>query len=320
LKAITLDRKKRMSESLITKYRPRSFEEVIGHEDLLRALQRAIAAPTRPHNYLFTGVAGLGKTSLARIVADKIGAEVLEVDGASQTGIDSIRALIEVGQYRSLSGSDSKMYIIDECHRLSKPAWDALLKTLEEPPEHLYFALCTTEPGTIKETIITRCYHVPLKPLPIADIELLLDIVCEAEEWKPSGDVIQMVIAAATGQPRKALSMIQAVHDAKDRDEAKRIISLVEESEPFLEIMRHLASGKKSWEFIRNQISKMGEEDFDSMATQASSYISKVMLAEANDTKAKHIWSLLDALVFPASTYDRKAAFVAAIGRMLWAV
>lgn len=308
-----------MTEALIVKYRPNSFEEVIGHEEIVRALQRVIQSPSRPHNYLFTGPAGLGKTTLARIVGNAIGAEILEVDAASQSSVESARSLIELGQYRSLSGAQSKMFIVDECHSLSRNAMDALLKTLEEPPEHLFFALCTTEMHKIKETIVSRCYHVPLKPLAAPDIELLVEAVCEAEEWKPNGDVIQMVVSASTGQPRKALSILQSIHDAPTREEAKRIVALLDDSEPVLELLRHVVSGKRSWKIIQTELEKMGDEDFGSLATSASRYIANAMIKETNEEKAKNLWHLLDALVFPSSTFDQKAAFFAAIGRMLWA-
>jgi DNA polymerase III gamma/tau subunit len=307
-----------MMEPLIVKYRPESFDEVIGHEDVVAALERRVMSDGCPHNYLFTGPAGTGKTTLARIVAAALDAEVLEVDAASQSSIDSVRELIELGQYRSMSGATRKMFIIDECHGLSRQAFDALLKTLEEPPEHLFFALCTTEAQRLKTTVVSRCYHVPLHPLPPPQIELLIDLVCEAEGWKPSGDIIQMVVSAATGQPRKALSILESCHDAKDRDEARRVIALVEESEPFLEIMRHLASGKRVWKFVQTELAKIGEEDFDSLATSAARYISNVMLKEQTDERARAMWGLLDALTFPSSTFDRRAAFMCAIGRMMW--
>lgn len=307
-----------MFESLITKYRPRSFDEVIGHEAVIAALERRVRSSDRPHCYLFTGPAGTGKTTLARIVGNAIGAEILEVDAASQGSIDNARDLIELGQYASLSGAETKMFIIDEFHGLSRAAMDALLKTLEEPPAHLYFALCTTEAHRVKETIVSRCYHVPLRPLPSTEIELLLDVVCASEEWTPAGDIIQMVIAAATGQPRKALTILEAVHDAKDRDEAKRIVALHDDTEPFIEILRHLTSGKHVWPFIQERLQKLDDEDFDALAASSARYITTVMVKEENEERAKAMWQLLDALTFPSSTYDRRAAFMCAIGRMLW--
>ena len=307
-----------MAEPLIVKYRPTSFDEVIGHEEIVGALRRVIASDTRPHCYLLTGPSGLGKTTLARIIASEIGAEVLEFDAASNSGIDATRELIELGQYRSLSGSATKMILIDEAHGLSRQAIDALLKTLEEPPDHLYFALCTTELQRIRETVVTRCYHVPLRRLKDQAIEDLLMLVCEVENWSPDSDVLQMVVQASTGQPRKALSLLQSCHDAPSRDEARRIISLLETSEPAGDLLRDLVNGKRTWALIRPNLEKLDDADFESLLTGGARYISTALVKEADEKRAASLWALLDALTFPSSTFDRKAAFIAAVGRMLW--
>lgn len=309
-----------MSETLVTKYRPQTFDEIIGHESILGPLQRALASDSHPHVFLLTGPSGVGKTTLARIIATAIDAESTEIDAASNNGIDNIRELAEFAQHLAFTKTGLRLFIIDECHRLSRPAFDALLKLLEDPPAHLYLALCTTEPNKVPETIVTRCYPISLRALPAPEIETLLDLICELEGWTVDRNVFAMVVEAATGQPRKALSMIQAVHDAPDRDEAARIIRLVEVSDPMRELLQHLASGKRSWEIIRNLVMKMDADLFEDAMIPCGRYISAALLNTQDTGEAQALWMMLEALVFPAATFDRRVMFIAALGRILWGV
>ena len=307
-----------MSENtIINKYRPLDFSEVIGHDSLVAALERVISSDICPHAFLFTGPAGCGKTTLARIVASKLECDLTEIDAASNSGTNEMRALIEMGEYQSFNRS-RKLFLVDEFHGLSKQAMDVLLKTLEEPPPHLYFALCTTEVHKVKETIVSRCYHVPLRPVKDSEIDTLLTLVCDVEGWKPNNDVMQMIITSATGQPRKALSLLQTCWDAPSREEAQRIIALTDLSDPSLDLLRDIVNGKHSWVLIRPHLEKMEDEDFDSLLTGAARYITNAVMREKDEGKARKLWALLDALTFPTSTFDRKAAFMAAIGRMIW--
>jgi DNA polymerase-3 subunit gamma/tau len=304
---------------LVTKYRPSDFETFLGNETTIAALKRAVGNEvSRPHAFLFTGPSGIGKTTGARIVATMLNAEVVEIDAASNNGVDAMRLLVELGNHMSLTGAGVRMFIIDECHSLSKSAWQAILKMLEEPPAHLYIALCTTELHKVPETIVTRCYHVALRPLKPAEIEDLCMVVAELEGWTVHNDVMQAVIQAATGQPRKALSILQAVHDAPSRDEVRRIITLMDATDPLIALLQYLLAGKKAWAVIKGHLSRIEEDDFEELSIGAGRYIVGALLRAETDASAQLAWRLLDALVFPTSTFDRKASFMAAIGRMIW--
>lgn len=304
---------------LVTKYRPASFPEIIGHEAVITALQRALdQEESRPHAYLLTGPSGIGKTTTARIIADHLGAEVIEIDAASNSGVDAMRELVDLGNHMSLSGSGTRMFIIDECHTLSKSAWQAILKLLEEPPAHLYLTLCTTEFHKVPETIVTRCYHVALRPLKNAEIEDLLVAIADLEGWTVNNDVLQTVVTAATGQPRKAISILQVAHDAPNKEEVRRIVNLQDASDPLIALCQYLLSGKRGWKIIKDYLSRLEGADFDEASIACGRYIVGAMTRADTEEGAKLAWRLLDALVFPTSTFDRKSAFMAAIGRALW--
>ena len=304
--------------SLINKYRPVAWDEVVGHAPQIAALRRSLNGASRPHAFLFTGPSGVGKTTCARILGSELNADILEIDAASHNGVDAMRELVDFSQHTSFVGEGLRLMIIDEAHALSRPAWQAILKLLEEPPDHCYLALCTTELAKVPETIITRCFHIPLKPIAVTDMEDLLVAIIDCESFKVHRDVFALIVQAATGQPRKALSLLQAAHDAPDRDEAKRVISLIEASDPMIELLQHLLQGKRSWKLVREALLKIQTEDFEEASILAGRYIASAMIQTEEEGRAQKMWSVLEALVFPAETYDKKINFIAAVGRVLW--
>ena len=304
--------------ALINKYRPADFTEVVGHTELLGSLQRALTSPTCPHSFLLTGPAGTGKTTLSRIIAKTLDAEIVEIDAASNSGIDSARQLVEMSQYGAMTATGRRMFIIDECHGLSKQAMDALLKTIEEPPAYLYFALCTTAVHKVSETMKSRCFHMQLKALSIREIEELLETVCLCEGWEVAPDVMQAVVVASTGQPRKALSLLQALHDVKTKEEVRRIISLTEQSDGLLEILRSFVSGRTlSWPQMKKALEALEDEDFEGILETASGYLTAAFRRAETEQQAERAWLILDAFTRPLAVYNKKAAFYVAIGRVM---
>ncbi|MCH2100712.1 MAG: DNA polymerase III subunit gamma/tau [Planctomycetes bacterium] len=219
---------------LARKYRPRSFADVIGQDHIVTALSRAIAKNRLGQAYLLVGPRGTGKTSTARILAKAVNcvqgptgepclvcdscreiesgnnADVIEIDGASNNGVDDVRALRERVHYRPLRDRN-KIYIIDEVQRLSGPAFDALLKTLEEPPDHALFLFATTDPHKIPDTIVSRCQVFEFRRLREVDIAAKLADICVREEVEVSGDVLQTIARGCRGGLRDAESMLDQV-------------------------------------------------------------------------------------------------------------
>lgn len=304
---------------LITKYRPADWDEMFGHEQALAGLRAAMRGQSTPHAYIITGPSGIGKTTLGRIIGKELKAEINEIDAASNNGVDAVREMIDFSSHLAFSGSGRRIFIIDECHMLTRNAWNALLKLLEEPPSHLYLALCTTEIGKVIETVLTRCFQVVLRPLSAKQMDEYLTVIAELEGWHPTPDILDMVVDAATGQPRKGLSYLQSVHAVTSRDEAARVIQKVDASEPLIELCQHLVMEKRSWSIVSELIRKVDDgPGFDEALIPMGRYITTVLLKEAREERARVLWQMLEATVFPAETYDKRTAFIAAVGRIMF--
>ena len=216
------------------KWRPQKFSQMIGQEHIVRTLSNAIELKRISHAYLFTGTRGVGKTTSARIFAKAINCEkgpipepcdqcnfceeirlgscidVREIDGASNNGVAEARELIETIKYAA-SASRYKVYIIDEVHMLSKPAFNALLKTLEEPPPGVVFLFATTELSKIPETILSRCQCFEFKPLSNKQILQQLEIICAQEGIQTNGPSLEKIAKTGAGSMRDAQSLLDQV-------------------------------------------------------------------------------------------------------------
>lgn len=199
--------------ALYTKYRPKTFDEVIGQEQVIKALLGAIKAGTLSHAYLFSGSRGTGKTSIARIFARAIGAhddDIYEIDAASNRGIDDIRALRDAVHTVPMH-SPYKVYIIDEAHMLSREAFPALLKTLEEPPRHVVFILATTDENKIPETIVSRCQSFRFEKPSQSILKTLVETVSKKEGYKLEPASADLIALLGDGSFRDTLGILQKV-------------------------------------------------------------------------------------------------------------
>ncbi|MFQ5950388.1 MAG: DNA polymerase III subunit gamma/tau, partial [Nitrospiria bacterium] len=216
-------------------WRPQTFEEVVGQRHVATVLRNAVRLQKIAHAYLFSGIRGVGKTSLARILAKAVNCavthrqegeeipcnrcdscreitegrsvDVLEIDGASNTGVDDVRELRERVKYLPLRGR-YKIYIIDEVHMLSNAAFNALLKTLEEPPPHLIFILATTESHKIPATILSRCQHFTFRQIPRSEIVAQLRRVAQARKVRFTDQGLILIAKVAEGSMRDALTLL----------------------------------------------------------------------------------------------------------------
>ncbi|MDA7577452.1 DNA polymerase III subunit gamma/tau, partial [Candidatus Pelagibacter sp.] len=220
------------SKVLALKYRPQTFDHLIGQEVVAETITNSIKADKIPNAYLFTGIRGIGKTTTARIVAKALNClngienlckedlcdncksiadsnhiDVLEMDAASKTGVDDVRDLIEFSRYGPTS-SKYKIFIIDEVHMLSKQAFNALLKTLEEPPEYLKFIFATTEIKKIPITVVSRCQRFDLSRIKSSELFEFIKDIKEKENGKASDEALKLIVKISEGSVRDALSLL----------------------------------------------------------------------------------------------------------------
>ncbi|MEM6314684.1 MAG: DNA polymerase III subunit gamma/tau [Planctomycetota bacterium] len=240
---------------LARRYRSRTFDEVVGQEHVALTLKKAIETGRVAHAYLFCGTRGVGKTSMARIMAAALQApdtderqgpssefepdqewayrifkgedlDVIEIDAASNTGVDNVREIIENAQYRP-AHSRFKVYIIDEVHMLSKAAFNALLKTMEEPPGHVKFILATTEPERVPATILSRVQRYDFRNIPTAEIAGHLRDVVESEKREADDEALMLVAKAGAGSMRDALSLLDRLLSVGDKLTAEHIVQML---------------------------------------------------------------------------------------------
>jgi len=273
--------------SLNLKYRGKMFKDLIGNETVKKSLLAKTKKKDRPHSYLLIGPAGCGKTTVGRILAIKFGAmkkdddplvamDYREFDTSHFGGIDVVRSIRETMHSAPMTGK-SKVFLLDECHGLTKPAQEALLKAIEEPPSHVYFVLCTTEPEKLKSTFKRRCATYEMSPV---DEETLLDFlrgICKTEGIKASSKTLDVIVENSEGSPGRALMKLEEIKDLKPKEmleAAKRAEHIKAQS---IELARKLY-GKGSWKVVSAILRDLRNENHESIRRLVRGYCQSILL------------------------------------------
>jgi DNA polymerase III subunit gamma/tau len=260
---------------LALKYRPQTFDDLIGQDVVAETISNSIKANKVPNAYLFTGIRGIGKTTIARIVAKSLNCsndidelckedfcenckaisnsnhiDVLEMDAASKTGVDDVRDLIEFSRYGPTTAK-YKIFIIDEVHMLSKQAFNALLKTLEEPPEYLKFIFATTEIKKIPITVVSRCQRFDLSRIKSLELFDFIKKIKDKENGNASDDALKLIVKISEGSVRDALSLLDRALLTLNKDKeldlisAQKIFGCFDKSQ-LISLVEHIFEGKET--------------------------------------------------------------------------
>ncbi len=312
---------------LARKWRPRRFGEMVGQQHVVKALVNSLAAERLHHAYLFAGTRGVGKTTLARILAKALNCEegivaepcgdceactaiddgrfvdLIEVDAASRTRVDDTRELMENTQYTPAQGR-FKVYLIDEVHMLSNHSFNALLKTLEEPPPHIKFLLATTDPQKLPVTVLSRCLQFNLKRLTVAEIGQQLEKIREAEEFEAEADALKALARAADGSMRDGLSLLdQAIAFSAGDVTAEAVSSMLGsiDRQHVIRFVQALAAQDGS--ALMNEVAELDEmaPDYGAVLDELRGVLQRIAVlqlvgADTDDEEARELPELASAL------------------------
>ncbi len=289
---------------LARKYRPQKFSDLTGQEVVVKILENSLKAGKISHAYIFSGPKGVGKTSTARILAKALNCtghqprpcnecpsclaikegramSVIEIDAASHTSVENIRDLRENIRYASAEGL-YKVYIIDEAHMLSQAAFNAFLKTLEEPPPHVVFVLATTEPRKIPLTVLSRCQHLQFKRIPVNLIKQRLQFICMQENIDITEEALHIIATNAEGSMRDALVLLDQVTSFTDKVTQEDVNLLIGGADTGLlyELTESLIEGEK--ERIILQIEELNSigTDFKRLTTDLINFLRNILVCK----------------------------------------
>jgi len=300
--------------SLYLKYRPSTLDEVKGNKEIVDVLKSMLDKSKRaecPHSFLLTGMSGCGKTTIGRIIGSMlncVGSDFKEIDSGDFRGIDSVRDIRRGANYLPQEG-DCLIFLIDECHKMTNDAQSALLKILEDTPDHVYFILCTTDPQKLLPTIKGRCSSFEVHPLNETQMYGLLRKVVKFEGKEIDKIVYDQIIQDSLGQSRNALQILEQVLHVPVEQQLEIAKKSAEKQSQVIELCRVLTKPNVDWKEVRSILSGLKEskeEDAEGVRRAVLGYCQAILLKQNNDTVAGTLEAFIDPFYntgFPGLVY-----------------
>lgn len=307
------------ADALYNKYRPDTFELVLGQNAVVKALERVLKKGTS-RAFVFAGPSGVGKTTLARISATYAGCTRInrvEIDAALNTGVDAMRKVAEAIRYVPMGKGAKKAVIVDEAHRLSGQAWDSLLKAVEEAPKHALWFFCTTNGAKLPATLKTRCVWLSLVSVSDRDIRRLVDDVASEEKIRVSESVVDLIVRQAHGSPRQALVNLAACDGVKDKKEAAEILHTALSSDATIELCRFMLR-PGSWVKLMSIITKLDGQSPEGLRIIVCNYYASVLKRASSERDVTHALSVLEAFSQEYNQAEGMAPLFLSVGRVMY--
>lgn len=264
--------------SLDLKYRPTDLNEIVGNEEAIESINKLITQKEHPHTFLLHGAHGCGKTTLARILAKKFNCvQINEINTANDRGIDTARNIIDDMKFKTLDGG-KKAYIVDECHKLNDFFQSAMLKSLEEPPEYIYFFFCTTNPEKLLSTVKSRCTKIKINTVKKRPLVKHLQNIAKLENKNVEFELLTAIADVTDGHVRDSLILLNSIFDLSSSN-AMQIIKdyNLEENEQIINLCRCLLNG--SWKRTKSILKNINEEP-EKIRWAILGYMSTVILSD----------------------------------------